>query len=1193
MKKTIALIFLLALFNNARSQWNNETIVPTGTPTQPLAKTPILAWPGGPSDQIFFIGNDNKIRNYYKDASNVWQEAALNPTVQATSAYTDLVGDPASNVYYIGSNGYIYKCSPASGIWPTTIINTFTVSGTGTFTPANSNSRLAITIPSSGQVKLFYVATDNKVHYIHFNGSGWSTNILYNSSTSVRGNSALRTDAAGDVYYFGLSDSKIRKQNSSSDGLLVSSGSTAARGYSDILIDNSNGKTFYIGTDSKIRMCQSGTETLIFPSGSSAVSLASNIAYTNGNVIYCTSTTIYTINVSSYGQVGTTVGAHSGAMWHTLYSGNTYGATYYFDNTGKLHKLNPILSATNLTSSPKLYEKFEIGVALPTDIQTKVNSFLSTFSSTDINPYDPDQIQIKTTFTDPSNNLFIRYGFYYRDVAPPTTSYIYTITASSYPFRVRLAPENTGVWTFTTELKINNTTVSNCSGSFTVGSSSHKGPLITDGGNTFLKYKNSGDHFFVIGQNTDVPHIDDQIKSNSIYLPNSSERQDFIAVRSAISDLAANDANFVRMRFVPHCNDIEGAFQYNQTLPFRTLDKCLNNYDARQHHAWEFDQTIDALEQNNIYSILTLFYDPSFGYNSGYEFTWQNPIQNQTSWHFNPHSTNSALSNTLVSGVLTNSTYLLPATLTLTASYTDPAQATFSTSIGQFFAANSSSSPIFKKVMNKVYYIMARWGYSPNIAIWQIMNETNNTGLMGSTQYSVNTESFYRKNPFGTSPTFGANEETWITNVNAYLQSMYPQKISSNGYGDDPGYSNQNNNLDIQSFNSYTHNVWHNQDRFTENKSHRDQNKRFMNSEYGFLPEIDWCEDIEAHNAVWSNMFSGGIGTPLYFWDQYEEHGVDHRSKYKSIATFMNLLPSNFLVGKNPVVSYSVIAGSNFTVSSQTVHKAIENYFMYFGTPTYNTEPFGMGWVHNYSSNWYGLQQGGSLSYSSCATPSMVVGTNTFITTISTYTPFHLLPAALNPATNIGSYTYTEKNLYSITGISSPSSTEPKIIISNIYPNYNFEMKFYNTRTGAYVYSTYPTSNSVGTLTVNIDIDWTDFNNTFNSDLAYMLCPFWSGKTKRLGNQLLENDQNSESLSGKDLILFPNPTNGIVSLELLNASFASLEVFNSMGQRLKEIITNGESGIKIDLSGYGENVLMIKVNTKEGQVLMKKCIINN
>jgi hypothetical protein len=416
---------------------------------------------------------------------------------------------------------------------------------------------------------------------------------------------------------------------------------------------------------------------------------------------------------------------------------------------------------------------------------------------------------------------------------------------------------------------------------------------------------------------------------------------------------------------------------------------------------------------------------------------------------------------------------------------------------------------------------------------------------------------------------------------------MYPAKLSANGYGISPTPSGQNSNLDICSFNSYVNHVWDNdQWRFPLNYPYDQANKRYINSEYGFDSGIDGCLDVEAHNAVWSGMFSGMMGTPLYFWDQHEVHGVDHHSKYKAISNFLSYLPSNMLLNKNPISGRTTTFGSSFLIGSTSVQKRIENFYMEFGPGQYlGGDPIGMGWVHNYSHNWYGLQKNGVLAGNNCPTPTITIGSNTYITTIPTYTPAEFIGYP-----DIPGYTYTEKGLYNITGISSPSSTEPVFLINSTIPYANYTIDFFSSKTGNYVYTDYATADATGKIICNIDLSNTNSGSN-NPDLAYIIYGaggFYRNSTKREG--FISHDDRQSNI---DLLLYPNPSNGIITLELMNASFNSVEIYNTMGQKLNEFFTNGERGIKIDLSSYGENVLMIKVNTKEGQVLMKKCVINN
>jgi Bacterial Ig domain/Secretion system C-terminal sorting domain len=67
---------------------------------------------------------------------------------------------------------------------------------------------------------------------------------------------------------------------------------------------------------------------------------------------------------------------------------------------------------------------------------------------------------------------------------------------------------------------------------------------------------------------------------------------------------------------------------------------------------------------------------------------------------------------------------------------------------------------------------------------------------------------------------------------------------------------------------------------------------------------------------------------------------------------------------------------------------------------------------------------------------------------------------------------------------------------------------------------------------------------------------------------------------------YPNPTNGIVNIELAKEADATIEVFNAIGQAVSRQILRGSNG-QIDMSGFQTGFYIVKIKTQKGSGSVK------
>lgn len=222
-----------------------------------------------------------------------------------------------------------------------------------------------------------------------------------------------------------------------------------------------------------------------------------------------------------------------------------------------------------------------------------------------------------------------------------------------------------------------------------------------------------------------------------------------------------------------------------------------------------------------------------------------------------------------------------------------------------------------------VRYVHARWGYSANVAVMEMLGE--HPRWTGYEQH---------KNYF---PEFFL-----------HMQSLLRDSLHDDHHM--IGTSSSQELLDIfkcpaLSFvdvHHYDNDFWCNRKRyFIYHSKAKGYDKPFLFGEMGTIggpingcdPD-DWdaCSDISFHNAIWSTAFIGSMGCGLYWW-QWQNDG------YREA----NVKPLHLFIDS---IAYDI---EYYTKADQWTGHGLEVYYSYGASGTC------VGWVHNTSSWWGNL----------------------------------------------------------------------------------------------------------------------------------------------------------------------------------------------------------------------------------------------
>jgi hypothetical protein len=231
----------------------------------------------------------------------------------------------------------------------------------------------------------------------------------------------------------------------------------------------------------------------------------------------------------------------------------------------------------------KLNQTMELGLNLDKEIAQQIENYITGARAKQLNPYNPEEVDVIAIFNSPSGKAKKGIGFYYQEFKEDLATDAFLLKKTDEPWRVRFAPNEVGTWTVQIEVKakgFDNPFM--YSVKFKCETSEHKGRLVTHETGTeedrYLYYEASKERFIAVGMN---------ISSGGFftYKPSQNKRQ-----MGGVEKLAAVNGNFVRFEIgaqgsLPDWNDV-------------------HNYTSKQDEMFGFDRLLATAEKNQIYAIL-------------------------------------------------------------------------------------------------------------------------------------------------------------------------------------------------------------------------------------------------------------------------------------------------------------------------------------------------------------------------------------------------------------------------------------------------------------------------------------------------------------------------------------------------------------------------------------------------------------
>lgn len=435
------------------------------------------------------------------------------------------------------------------------------------------------------------------------------------------------------------------------------------------------------------------------------------------------------------------------------------------------------------------------------------------------NPYDPDEVSVTALFDPPgSDSALSMPGFYiqpYEQVCAENCAAEELVTLDQPEWRVRFTPTIVGRWTYVVDVRDRDGVRTVRQGVFQVINSETPGFIRTSENSRYFAFEN-GAPYFPIGQNLGWSW---------------EESGGIFAFERWLDRLSAAGANYARV---------------NVDVPwFIGLDwpGPAGNYDSAQQAAWRLDTILTMAEARGIYLQLTLIWHQAFAtYNAPPVSLPDDTPRPDTStdWRNSPYN-------------LANGGPL------------DRPSAVFH---------DATARALLRQ---RLRYIVARWGYSPHIFAWEIVDSID--GILGYT-------------PVRARP--------WLEDMVSFVRQTdpYDHLITAGSY--DPAAKVWNlAPLDFIQVSYYQNRPLEDStDQITgalNAISRADNNRPVLLSEFSlnpwFAPSEDDPTGVHIRNTIWAAAFSGSAGSAMsWWWNSYIDR-ADLYHLYTPLALFSRDIP--------------------------------------------------------------------------------------------------------------------------------------------------------------------------------------------------------------------------------------------------------------------------------------------------------------
>ncbi len=891
---------------------------------------------------------------------------------------------------------------------------------------------------------------------------------------------------------------------------------------------------------------------------------------------------------------------------------------FYVADLG-IHLPEPELFGLDLDNVVR-YEKMEMGISLPS-LETRIHEFLDDMTGqykvastgyntafgngTIVNPYDPEHISVEAHFYHGASTVpIVRNGFFYKeyirmDVSGPeyyTHDWVAVQTGNGideYEWRIRFSPPETGSWKCMILVTVGGELLpEHYFFKFNVVPGTKPGFVEISDNHQYLQFSGpTHPQFFPVGNNAswqihqpiDGGYCNSQNCENPfdhrIFPDSYLEIEDYLDKLTYESNGGVGAGNHTRVIFAPWSYEVE-------------FEK-LGNYQTRQIEMFELDEHLRAAAAKDVY----LSISPLNGLvlTDEWESTWGVNVEGNAcclgeysdTWAWNPYCNNHT----------PDFIYSYDPTMDPNSQF----KGLENVMTPLDFFTNANAKKWFK---NKLRYMDARWGYSPNYYQLEISTEID----------KFDTEFWHW-------PSNNYDIQNWVNEMADYVKNdLKITQLTTVNYGQTPAPLNT---YDPPSLSYST--IWNGSDidlvtlhEYSDVLGNGHVKSDLINNALGSFDKpclinendvwrygpVDKCTPISMHNLLWSSAFSGSYGTGM----QWEFRSpFDLADEYKAMRTLFSYIDLTISNGYTPY----------HTTADLYDYQPIENFFLIKSGGPGNFSNKAYGWIHNRSYNEYTYGDCNQPVYHSHYVvgpnpPNLVLVTET-LTTMQQIMDFFDFESAFQLHKNEDLY-----SSYFPTDYQAYPQTASRFALSGLIPNATYTIEYFYTSGPPgimgtfdpafnFTFTTYdiggqgvyniingpPTGGGLNPLTGQpYPPDWAYLVHLSNEPRSYIADQNWKPmKDSLIQNRVELSNQGSNTL---DLSVSPNPNDGSFTISAKTDKrgayrFVLTDISGSVIQSQIVELIEGVNRISFSNTTLAPGVYLMKV---EGYTEVLKIVIN-
>ena len=507
-------------------------------------------------------------------------------------------------------------------------------------------------------------------------------------------------------------------------------------------------------------------------------------------------------------------------------------------------------------------KKFEFGIELPTTIEQRIQQFIATGDTSaggGINPYLEWQLDATAIFEHRSSGFTKEvYGFYFQEYERETNSdpnlWTWNQLPTDYHTRFRYAPEQEGVWDISVSVILKDGSVyTYCPFSINVTPNTEDDGYVKVANNNHVLERN-GELFFPIGQNGPWPR--EEGPGTGIWAGaygdkpvGSFTHKEF---ELKMEQYQNKGLKYFRLLLNPACLDIE----------FEEV----GNYTDRLNFGWEIDQIVEKAEELDLYIHFNMLVHYAFeNKSSGIRYNWD--------W---------------------GDEYIPYKYPNSEGSYAYKNRFGLSNDAPQDWLTDPGCKKYYKQ---KIRYLISRYGYSPHVALFELLSEISNVAKTFNDVYSVpnpgpSDEPMMNDslNPYQDDPAHRLKVADWHDEMAKYIKNelKHTEHLLTVSYGPPlkaPDYSYAIPEIDVVTVNRYSNLIGEKYQAYVPqvNDLHQTYNKPVLFSETGPLEETSCDNGVTYRKEAWTTAFCGVAGYNM--WD-----GQDLPDWWENLVTVRNFI---------------------------------------------------------------------------------------------------------------------------------------------------------------------------------------------------------------------------------------------------------------------------------------------------------------